>query len=69
MARAQFTQAEVRRLIRAAKAEGYLQPAVDTLPGGGLRLLTDAPPRRPASDPGVDLDAELEAFLKAHGDG
>lgn len=49
---ARFSVAEVRRLLRAAKAEGYPNPAVDFTPNGGLRLLTsnDSPPADGAQD-------------------
>jgi len=40
-----FTQAQVRRLIKAAKAEGHLHPTVEARPDGGLRLLTNTPER------------------------
>jgi hypothetical protein len=41
MPRAAFRQCEVQRLIRAAKAEGFAAPAVEKLPDGRLRLLTE----------------------------
>lgn len=49
--RAPFTQADVQRMIRAAKAEGYGAPAVDALPDGGLRLLTEPDREEKALDP------------------
>ena len=42
MARATFKQCEIQRLLRAAKAEGFLHPAVESRADGSLRLLTDA---------------------------
>lgn len=44
MGRVAFKQRDVQALLRAAKAEGYLNAAVDKLPDGTLRLLTEAPP-------------------------
>lgn len=70
MSRVAFKQADVQRLIRAAKAEGYPFPTVDKLPDGRLRLLTDAPPRvAPPNNGADDLDAELEAWRRTRGDG
>jgi hypothetical protein len=66
-ARASFKQADIRRMLRAAKDEGYPNPAVDKLPDGTLRLLTVAPDRAPASDEDLDLAAEVEAWSRKHG--
>lgn len=70
MARVAFKQCDVERLLRAAKAVGYPNPTVEKFPDGRLRLLTDAPePRAPANDGAEELDAELEAWRRTHGDG
>lgn len=70
MSKVAFKQCDVERLLRAAKAVGYPDAAVDKLPDGTLRLLT-MPPRAPvvSGAAGTDLDAELEAFAREHGDG
>jgi len=51
--RASFTQADIQRMLRAAKAEGFEHPTVDASVDGHLRLLT-APvgpaPVKPASE-------------------
>lgn len=59
--RATFTQAEVQRLLRAAKAEGYSCPAVDALPDGRLRLLTESQTEKQPLTP-------LEAWELEHGE-
>lgn len=70
VSRVAFKQAEVQRLIRAAKAEGYPNAAVDKLPNGTLRLLTVPPAQSATAAPGEDdLDAELEAWRRDHGGG
>lgn len=38
---ARFTQADIERALKAAKAVGYKHPTVDILPDGRLRLLTE----------------------------
>ena len=68
MPRVAFKQVEVERLLRAAKAVGYAAPAVDRLPDGRLRLLTE-PPAPPAISGAVDLDDELEAWRRNRDDG
>lgn len=70
MARVAFKQCDVERLLRAAKAVGYPNPVVDKYPDGRLRLLTEASEiRAPANDAESELDAELEAWRRDHGDG
>lgn len=70
MGKAAFTQADVQRLLRAAKREGYPHPTVDKLPGGGLRLLTEPPASPAPSAPGDgELDAELAEWDRKNGYG
>lgn len=58
--RVTFSQADIERALRAAKAVGYAHPTVDILPDGRLRLLT-APvaQEQPLS--------ALEAWEREHG--
>ncbi len=70
MGRVAFKQADVERLLRAAKRVGYLAPVVEKRPDGRLFLLTEAPAASaPGADGDEDLDAELEAWRRKHGDG
>lgn len=55
MARVSFKQRDAQALIRAAKAEGYSSPAVDKLPDGTLRLLTNPPTRSAPSEDAKDF--------------
>lgn len=64
MTRARFTQAEVERLLRAARRQGHTDPAVMKRADGSLLLLTKAPTPAP-SDPAGDLDAEIAAWSEA----
>lgn len=50
MSRVAFKQCDVERLLRAAKAVGYLTPSVDILPDGGIRLLTTGEEKAPLSE-------------------
>ena len=71
MPRVAFRQAEVERLLRAARRQGFENPAVEKRPDGALVLLTHAPTPR-AHEPaggGADLDAELEEWRARHGHG
>lgn len=70
MGKVAFRQCDLRRAIRAAKAEGYSHPAVDILPDGRLRLLTEAPASpAPSASGEEDLDAELAAWDRTNGYG
>lgn len=71
MPSAAFKQCEVERLLRAAKAVGYEHPIVEKRADGTLRLLTSPPERAGASRQAdeADLDGELEAWRRTHGDG
>ncbi len=42
MPRVAFKQCDLERVLRAAQAVGYSHPSVDILPGGTIRLLTQA---------------------------
>jgi hypothetical protein len=59
--RATFSQADLERALRAAKAVGYAHPTVDIRPDGTLRLLTSPEADLEASDP-------LAAWEREHGD-
>ncbi len=46
MTRARFKQAEIERLLRAARRLGYADPAIEVRPDGSVVLLTAGPTRR-----------------------
>jgi hypothetical protein len=45
MPRTAFKQADVERMIRAARAVGIQHPSVEIRPDGAMRLLTDEKPK------------------------
>lgn len=53
-----FTEAQVRKLLRAARAEGWNEVRLAT-PAGEVTLSSGAPA---AARVAPDIDAELEAF-------
>ena len=59
--RVHFSQADVERARKAAKAVGFAHPTVDILPDGRLRLLT-----APQDD--MKPLSPLEAWEREHGD-
>lgn len=59
--RANFSQADVERAIRAAKAVGCAHPTVDIWPDGRIRVLTAPQVEEKALSP-------LEAWEREHGD-
>lgn len=58
--RAAFSQADLERTLRAAKAVGYAHPTVDILPDGRMRLLTQPQTEEKALSP-------LEAWERENG--
>jgi hypothetical protein len=68
MPRVAFRQCDVERLLRAARAAGYEHPIVEKRPDGALRLLSEQPNTSAHNDGDDDLDAELEAWRREHGD-
>ena len=69
MTKVTFKQCEVERLLRAARRQGYGDPAVEKRPDGSLVLLTRPPLSPVNSGADDDLDAELEEFRRRNGDG
>jgi len=60
---ATYTQADVARIIRAARQAGAA--AVEIAPGGTIRIVLTAPPLQDVTS--SSLDRELEQFEARHG--
>lgn len=60
--RASFSQADMQRALRAAKATGYQLSEVSITPGGEIRL--KCAPNHPDATP-ADITEELERHFRA----